>query len=118
MIRHTLEGYVNDMLVKSKKDTDYLEDLDNFFARMVSQRGKLYLLENFNPSNCAFRINSGKFMGFMVSQRGFKVNSGRVIAREEMKSPTCHKDTQHLNGRLTTLARFLYKYGENVLPFV
>lgn len=27
-----------------------------------------------NPSKCAFGVNVGKFLGFMVTQRGIEVN--------------------------------------------
>ena len=31
-----------------------------------------------DPSKCAFGITAGKFLGFMVSQRGIKVNLEKV----------------------------------------
>lgn len=45
------------------------------------------------------------------------MNSKKLIAIEEMKSPTCHKEVQRLNGHLTALGRFLSASCEKSLPF-
>ena len=33
-----------------------------------------------NPSECAFGESSGKFLGFMVSQKGIETNPDRIQA--------------------------------------
>ena len=38
-----------------------------------------------NPSKCAFRVSSGKFLGFMISQRGIEVNEDKIQAILNMK---------------------------------
>ena len=60
-IRRNMEVYVDDMLVKSKEKLAYLDDLKETFATLRQYQIKL------NPSKCAFRVASGKFLGFMVS---------------------------------------------------
>ena len=37
-----------------------------------------------NPSKCAFGVYSGKFLGFMVSQRGIEANPDKIKAILEM----------------------------------
>ena len=37
-----------------------------------------------NPSKCAFKVIAGKFLGFMVSQRGIKANPNKIRAIVEM----------------------------------
>jgi hypothetical protein len=37
-----------------------------------------------NPAKCAFSVSSGKFLGFMVSNRGIEVNPEKVRAMLEM----------------------------------
>ena len=37
-----------------------------------------------NPAKCVFRVSSGKFLGFMVSQRGIEANPEKVKAILEM----------------------------------
>ena len=52
------------MLVKSQQEDDYLEDLKETFDTLCSYNIKL------NPNKCAFEVMVGKFLGFIVSQRG------------------------------------------------
>ena len=40
-----------------------------------------------NPSKCVFGVGSGKFLGFMVNQRGIEVNPMKIKALFEMSSP-------------------------------
>ena len=45
-----------------------------------------------NPTKCAFGVSSGKFLGFMVSQRGIEANLEKVKAILEMSSPKMIKE--------------------------
>ena len=45
-----------------------------------------------NPNKCAFGVASGKFLGFMVSQRGIEANLEKVRAILEMTSPKIVKE--------------------------
>ena len=56
-----MEVYMDDMLVKSKKESTYLDDLQEMFMTLRRYQMKL------NPSKCAFGVVLGKFLGFMVS---------------------------------------------------
>ena len=67
-IGRTMEVYVDDMLVKSKLARDHIQDLDQMFKVLCRYQMKL------NPHKCAFGIASGKFLGFMVNQKGIKAN--------------------------------------------
>ena len=40
-----------------------------------------------NPSKCAFRVSSGKFLGFIVSYKGIKANPDKVQAILDMEPP-------------------------------
>ena len=53
--------YMNDMLVKSRKEDDHLDNLKETFVTLFSYNMKL------NPSKCAFGVTAEKFLGFMVS---------------------------------------------------
>ena len=68
-IGRNMEVYVDDMLVKSKKELAHLKEM---FATLRQYQMKL------NHSKCAFGISSKKFLGFMVSQRGIEVNPEKV----------------------------------------
>ena len=40
-----------------------------------------------NPGKCAFGVTAGKFLGFMVSQRGIEVNPEKVRVIMELEPP-------------------------------
>ena len=70
-----------------------------------------------NPSKCAFGVASGKFLGFMVSEKGIEANPEKVRAILEMASPRTVKEVQKLIGRIVTLNRFVLKATDKCLPF-
>ena len=77
-IRRNIQVYVDDMLVKSRREDDHLEDLKETFDILRSYNMKL------NPSKCAFEVTAGNFLGFMVSQRGIEANLDKIRAIVEM----------------------------------
>ena len=60
-IGRNVQVYVNDMMVKSRREDDHLDDLKETFDTLCSYNLKL------NPSKCAFGVTVGKFLGFIVS---------------------------------------------------
>ena len=70
-----------------------------------------------NPSKCAFGVSSGKFLGFMVLQRGIEANPEKVRAILEMSSPRTTKEVQSLIGRVAALNRFVSKATDKCLSF-
>jgi len=67
-IGKTMEMYIDDMLVKSKKATDHMDHLSEMFAILHKYDMKL------NHLKCSFGIESGKLLGFIVSARGIEAN--------------------------------------------
>ncbi|CAL8991177.1 unnamed protein product, partial [Prunus brigantina] len=63
LIGNTMEVYVDDMLVKSRTTDQHIPNLSAMFT--ILKRYKMRL----NPTKCAFGVASGKFIGFMISQR-------------------------------------------------
>ena len=92
-----IEIYVDDMVVKSKVVSEYLEDLDGIFN--VLRRHKLRL----NASKCSFGMGSGKFLGYMVTHRGIEVNPDQIKAINDLKPPRNAKEIQKLIGMIATL---------------
>ena len=70
-----------------------------------------------NPSKCAFGVAPGKFLGFMVSQKGIEANPEKVRAILDMMSPKTIKEVQKLIGRIAALNRFVSKAMDKCLPF-
>ena len=64
-----------------------------------------------------FGVTVGKFLGFMVSQRGIEVNPEKVWAILELEPPRTVKAMQSLNGKVVALNRFISKATDKCLPF-
>uniref|UniRef100_A0A2N9HFP5 RNA-directed DNA polymerase n=1 Tax=Fagus sylvatica TaxID=28930 RepID=A0A2N9HFP5_FAGSY len=110
-IGRNVEVYVDDMLVKTKDERKHLEDLKETFETLRRYRMKL------NPNKCVFGVSSGKFLGFMVSQRGIEANPDKIKAVLEMTPPRTTKEVQSLTGRVAALNRFVSRATDKCLPF-
>ena len=88
-IRRNVEVYVGDMLVKSAKETQHLDDLQETFGTLIRYNMKL------NLSKCAFEVSLAKFLGFMVLQRRIEANLEVILSMEPPKNV---KEMQSLTG--------------------
>ncbi|KAL5578322.1 hypothetical protein UlMin_020021 [Ulmus minor] len=102
-IGKTMEVYVDDMLVKSLKADEHINNLRESFEVLREYKMKL------NPAKCAFGVTSGKFLGFMVNHRGIKANPVKIQALLDMESPRKVKEVQSLTGR-QALADFIAEF--------
>ena len=110
-IGKNMEVYVDDMPVKSKEELIHLDDLKETFATLKKYQMRL------NPSKCVFGVASGKFLGFMVSQRGIEANPEKVQAIINIALPRTIKEVQKLTGRIVALNRFVSRVTDKCLPF-
>jgi len=65
-----------------------------------------------------FGANGGKFLGFMLTQRGVEANLEKCKVIIEMRSPTNIKEIQRLIGRLTTISQFLARFANKIRPMI
>ena len=100
-IGRNVEEYVDDMLGKNKDEANHLDDLKETLNTLRKYNMKL------NPAKCDFAVASGKFLGFMVSQRGIEANPDKVKAIIEVKSPKTMKEVQSLTRKVATLNKFV-----------
>ena len=110
-IRQNVEVYVDDMLVKSLDEERHMDSLQETFDTLRRHQIKL------NPNKCAFGVSSGKFLGFMVSQRRIEANPDKIQAILDMEPPKNIKEVQSLTGRVAALNRFVFKATDKCLPF-
>ncbi|KAM1158023.1 hypothetical protein ACFX2B_028326 [Malus domestica] len=110
-IGKSMEVYVNDMLVKSKHVDQHITNLSETFTILKRYRMRL------NPNKCAFDVGCGKFLGFMISQRGIEANPEKIKVILDMKEPVTSKDIQSLTGKLVALTRFISKATDRCAPF-
>ena len=92
MIGHYIEIYIDDIVVKSKKASDHVVHLRKSFERMRIYRLKL------NPLKCAFGVQAGNFLGFLVYQRGVEIDKNKERVMLEAKPPQTKKKLQRFLG--------------------
>ena len=67
-IGRNMEAYIDNMVIKSRQVEDHLANLGEIFS--VLREHKLRL----NISKCSFGVSSGKFLSYMITHSGIKVN--------------------------------------------
>nr|GEU29957.1 reverse transcriptase domain-containing protein [Tanacetum cinerariifolium] len=100
-IGRNLEAYVDDMVIKSKTEPEMIKDIEETLLTLKKVNMKL------NPKKCSFRMEEGKFLGYIVTSEGIKANPKKAKAIVNMSSPTNQKQMQQLSGKLAALNRFL-----------
>ena len=73
-----MEAYIDDMVVKSRAVGYHLTDLTETFKTLRKHLLKL------NTSKCSFGVNSGKFLGYLVTHRGIEVNLNQIVALQSL----------------------------------
>ena len=81
----TMEVYIDNMLSKSKERLDHTKHLQEAFDLLRTYDMKL------NPLKCVFGVSSGKFLGFMLTQRGIEANPIQLRAIMESHTPISRK---------------------------
>jgi hypothetical protein len=109
-IGRTVEAYVDDIVVKTRKAFDLLSDLEVTFRCLKAKGVKL------NLEKCVFGVPRGMLLGFIVSERGIKANPGKIAAITSMGPIKDLKGVQRVMGCLAALSRFISHLGERGLP--
>ena len=110
-IGRTMEIYIDNMVVKSKLSQNHLEDLTETFRTLRLHKLRL------NALKCVFGVDSGKFLGSMVSHRNIEVNPDQIKVIQELKAPQTHKEVQRLIGMIAALNRFISRSTDRCQPF-
>jgi ribonuclease HI len=109
-IGRTVEAYVDDIIVKTRKASDLLSDLEVTFGCLRAKGVKL------NPEKCVFGVPRGMLLGFIVSERGIEANLEKIAAITNMGPIKDLKGVQRVMGCLAALSRFISRLGEKGLP--
>ena len=72
--------------MKSLERSDHVQHLEEVFALLQKYNVRL------NPEKCTFGVASGKFLRYLVTQRGIESDLNQISTILEMKSPTCIKE--------------------------
>ena len=109
-IGSTVEAYVDNIVVKSKKRGDLIQDLEIAFDYLRANKIKL------NPEKCVFGVPRGMLLGYIVSQRSIEANPEKVSAIARMGPIRDVKGVQKVTGCLAALSHFISRLGEKALP--
>ena len=71
IMHNKLKVYVDDMIVKSKDRGSHTINLRKFFERIKEYSLRL------NPQKCTFGVTTGKFLSFLVSDKGIEVGPSK-----------------------------------------
>ena len=96
-----IEDYVDDIVVKSKTRAGHFQILEQVFERCRKYNLRM------NPMKCAFGVSAGKFLGFLVHQRGISVDPAKTIAIATMKRPTTVRKLKSFLKRVFYNRRFV-----------
>ena len=102
----SMEVSIDDMLVKSVKAELHIAHLAESFQILKNYNMKL------NPTNCAFGVSVGRFLGFMVNSRGIEANPDKIKVVLDMHPPSNTKEIQCLTGRIDALSRFVSRSSD------
>ncbi|XP_042415121.1 uncharacterized protein LOC122004273 [Zingiber officinale] len=110
-IGRNIEVYVNDILIKTIRASSLCANIEETCRTLRRYGLKL------NPNKSLFGAKSGKFLGYIVTERGIEVNPSKVKALQDMTPPKNLKEAQRLTGRITALSHFISQSANRSLPF-
>jgi hypothetical protein len=96
-IAPTVETYVDDIVVKTKRVSNLINDLDVAFKCLRAKNIKL------NPKKCVFGIPRGMLLGFIVFEHGIEANPKKIAAITKMGPIRDLKGVQRVTGCLVPL---------------
>ena len=99
------------MVVKSKLESVHIDDLGNIFG--ILRKHKLRL----NVAKCSFGVSYGKFLGYMVTHHGIKVDPNQIKVNNNLQPPRNPKEVQKLTGMTVALNRFISQSADRCKPF-
>ncbi|XP_027357435.1 uncharacterized protein LOC113866835 [Abrus precatorius] len=111
IIGKLLQVYIDDIVVKTKCKSDHVGHLRQAFERMRKYGLKMHHLK------CAFGVNAGQFLGFIVHQKGIEIDKNKRKAISETQAPSTKKQLQSLLGKINFLRRFISNLSGKVKIF-
>jgi hypothetical protein len=87
-----LEVYIDDIVIKSAGLDSHLADL-----RLALERMRRYGLK-MNQLKCAFGVSTGKFLGFIIHEKGLEIDPKRIEAMRKAEAPTCQEGLAKVSG--------------------
>jgi hypothetical protein len=100
-IGQNLEVYVNDIVVKSRKGSSLIINLEETFNNL--RRFNIML----NLEKCTFGVLRGKLLGYIITECGIEAKPNKILAIAKIGHLRNIKDVQRLMGCLAALSHFM-----------
>ena len=110
-IGRIVEVYIDDMVVKSKQESQHVEDLQGTFEVLWQHKLRL------NAGKCVFSVGAVKFLGYLITNWEIEINLDQIDAVRCLNPPSNLKEVQKLTGMLAALNRFISKFADLCQPF-
>lgn len=94
-----------------RKFMEHLAELRRVFLRMREHHLKR------NPLECAFGVSAYNFLGFLIHQRGIKIDKNKVKIIIEARPPKSKKELQRFLSQVNFIQRFISNNADKVQKF-
>jgi hypothetical protein len=111
-LAHIILTYLDDLIARSKKRTQHIDDL-----QIVLQRCHQYNI-HLNPLKCVFCVTAGCLLGFIISQSGITMDPLKVQAITEIPPPRNLRQLQSLQEKANFLWHFVPNYATRAHGFL
>jgi hypothetical protein len=101
LLKVLMEVHIDDMVVKLVGLEEHMTNLKLSLKRM--KKNGVWM----NPLKCAFKVTSGRFLGFIVHEHGIQINPKKIESIGKIGEPVCKKDIQKLLGKINYLRHFI-----------
>lgn len=101
-----MEGYIDNMLIKSVEVSKHIQDLNEAFGALWWHQMRL------NMSKCAFGVTFGKFLRFFVIKHGIEANPMNIQAILDLKHLISKKKVQWLTKHIVALSHFIARLAK------
>ena len=98
--------YLDDVIVFSQTEEEYLHRLRVVFGRFLEHRLKL------KPSKCHFLQDEITFLGHEISVDGMRPGTANLKAIAEMAPPKTYTEIRHFTGMTSFFRRFIKGYSK------
>ena len=105
-----VEIMINDLLVYRKTEKEHDDRLVTVLDRIKKIGLKL------NRAKCKIRKRELKYLGFIFSKEGLKLDKEQLKGITDMPTPTCKEDIRRFLGMMNFVSRFIPQMSEISAP--
>jgi len=106
-----IECYVDNIAVKSHAKGDHITDLKTVFHIMRAHQLKM------NPAKSFLGVASGRFLGFIVTSKGIRLDPEKVRTIQEMQLSRNLRELRWLQRWLAYIWKFISNLSGRCQPF-